>query len=483
MTISQLYGLNSDPTMLLQNDRWPPTTRASIAVAADGGRTATLSAVDGMTGVAATYYKFDGAAAYTRYSGPFALDPSAHHSLTYYSVDNAGNAETPTTMTDIRPPVTTASGAQAGAWYGAPVTITLSAVDNPGGSGVASTEYRLDAGAWTAGTSVVVPAPADHSGDGVHIVSYRSSDLAGNVEAVKTCQVQIDTTPPTGSFAVDGGAASTTKAAVTLDSAVSDLHLATMRFRDQGGLWTAWEPYAATRAWSLPWGDGAKTVEAEYRDAAGNLLDLADSIELQTGIVDVIAPVTTAAGYDAAWHNASVTITLSAVDDAGGSGVARTEYSLDGGAWTAGTSVLVAAPADHSGDKVHTVSYRSRDAAGNVEAVKSCKVRIDTRRPTPEAPYRAYARRGGTAILKYRVTDPIPNGGTAKVTIRIWNRAGKLVRTLPAAVKRVNTKGALTATFRVPLTWKAGTYTFYVRATDAAGNSQLRVARNTLVVR
>ena len=54
----------------------------------------------------------------------------------------------------------------------------------------------MDAGDWTKGTSVTVPAPADHSGDGLHTVAYRSADKAGNVEVAQSCQVKIDTTPP-----------------------------------------------------------------------------------------------------------------------------------------------------------------------------------------------------------------------------------------------------------------------------------------------
>jgi len=50
---------------------------------------------------------------------------------------------------DTIPPVTTIelSGLQGnGDWYRSDVTVGLTAVDNPGGSGVAKTEYSLDAG-------------------------------------------------------------------------------------------------------------------------------------------------------------------------------------------------------------------------------------------------------------------------------------------------------------------------------------------------
>ena len=97
---------------------------------------------------------------------------------------------------DTTPPTTTVAGADE-LWHTKPVTLTFSASDNPGGSGVDYTEFKVDAGDWTKGSSVTVPAPADHSGDGPHTILYRSTDNAGNVEQAKSCQVKIDTTAPT----------------------------------------------------------------------------------------------------------------------------------------------------------------------------------------------------------------------------------------------------------------------------------------------
>ena len=61
-------------------------------------------------------------------------------------------------------------------------------------SGIASTQYRVDGGSFQGGTSVSIPAPADHSNDGAHTIEYRSTDNAGNVEPLQTATVRIDTT-------------------------------------------------------------------------------------------------------------------------------------------------------------------------------------------------------------------------------------------------------------------------------------------------
>ena len=97
--------------------------------------------------------------------------------------------------TDVTPPITTVTGAGDG-WHSKPVTLHFKATD-PGGQGVAYTEYSLNDGAtWTKGTSLTIPAPADHSNDGAHKIVYRSVDNVGNVEAKRLCRVLIDTRHP-----------------------------------------------------------------------------------------------------------------------------------------------------------------------------------------------------------------------------------------------------------------------------------------------
>jgi hypothetical protein len=96
--------------------------------------------------------------------------------------------------------------------------------------------------------------------------------------------------------------------------------------------------------------------------------------------IDTQAPVTTLGGGDALWHASDVNLSFTAAE-AGGSGLARTEYSLDGGGWVTSTSLLYAALPDHSHDGMHSVAYRAVDNAGNTESASSCSVMIDTAGP------------------------------------------------------------------------------------------------------
>jgi photosystem II stability/assembly factor-like uncharacterized protein len=201
---------------------------------------------------------------------------------------------------------------------------------------------------------------------------------------------------------------------------------------------------------------------------------------------DSAPPITTASGADGLWHNQAQTVHLNALDDPDSSGVADIAsivYQLNGSAaaTTAGTDARVIVPIDvaHSTDGVNTISYGATDKAGNIEAVKTVSVRIDSRRPHTAAPARADAHRGAGAFLKYIVIDRAPNAGKAKVTIKIRNADRRIMRTLKLGLQRVN----LLRKARFTCTLPAGRYRFSVYATDMAGNKQTRVGVNTLIVR
>jgi hypothetical protein len=92
---------------------------------------------------------------------------------------------------DTTPPVTTAhlSGLAGNAgWYRGPVQVTLIAVDPD--DAVAATVYTLDGG-----PPVTYLAPFTISGDGLHQLSFFSTDHAGNQEVGHVLVVKIDSTP------------------------------------------------------------------------------------------------------------------------------------------------------------------------------------------------------------------------------------------------------------------------------------------------
>ena len=162
----------------------------------------------------------------------------------------------------------------------------------------------------------------------------------------------------------------------------------------------------ASQAWDLSsLADGAQyTVVARATDAAGNTTDSA----VTTVTLDTTAPTTTD-DAPAGSQSSLVTVTLSP-GDGSGSGVASTSYRVDGGGWHSGTSVVIAAPADHSNDGSHTIDYDSVDNVGNTESVRHAGVTIDTQSPSG-APVDPGSVLAGTVVL----ADPSPSDPGAGV--------------------------------------------------------------------
>ena len=355
-------------------------------------------------------------------------------------------------------PVTTASGADD-AWHNSPVTLTFAAEDSL--SGVAGTEYALDGGAWTSGASVTVGT------DGEHTVSYRSLDAAGNLETAKQVTVRIDTRAPAGSFVLAGGAATTASTAVAADSSVSDAHgPLELRFSTDGrASWSGWFAYAAARPITLPAGPGVKTVYAQYRDVAGNVLELSDAIELVEVPVDGVAPSASASGVTAAGHyRSAVAVTLTAVDNAGGSGVASITYTFHGRTTTVlGASVRISVPAVPNG--LHVLSYHATDRAANVGTEAVLRFTTDTLGPVT-AGKAASGLKGRAIGLRYRATDALsPRVLGTRVVVR--NGRGVTVRSFTLGARNVGMWYSVrwTPTAR-------GTYRYYVYGKDLAGNAQ-----------
>jgi len=109
------------------------------------------------------------------------------HTITFYSVDFSNNWEqvesasfTVVAIPDVLAPVT---GSNAQPSYIGTAAISLNPGDEPGGSGVATTYYRLDNGVATVGTTVTIAPPV--VGNIAHTIQYWSVDRAGNIETAQ----------------------------------------------------------------------------------------------------------------------------------------------------------------------------------------------------------------------------------------------------------------------------------------------------------
>ena len=79
---------------------------------------------------------------------------------------------------------------------------------------------------------------------------------------------------PTGGIVINNNAAATGSSDVTLglNWANGSARVTRMRFSNDGATWSAWEPVAPAKAWTLP-GWGVSTVRVQFLDRVGNRSD------------------------------------------------------------------------------------------------------------------------------------------------------------------------------------------------------------------
>lgn len=246
-----------------------------------------------------------------------------------------------------------------------PVALALTGSDS--GSGVDQMRFSTDNGShWTAWENFAslksLPLP---SGDGSKQVQYQLRDKAG-VTATISKSIILDTTAPSASVNINNGDTYSNALNVTVanDASDSGTGVTEMRFSTDGtATWTSWQAYGVSKSLTLPAGQGTKTVFAEFRDAAGFVKRVSDSI-----VVDSTAPSGTIKINNAAVETASrsVTLTLTASDSL--SGLDKVRYSVDAGQnWTNWESFSSSKSLTlTNGDGVKTVLYEVRDKALNI---------------------------------------------------------------------------------------------------------------------
>jgi C1A family cysteine protease len=184
------------------------------------------------------------------------------------------------------------------------------------------------------------------------------------------------------------------------------------------------------------------------------------------------APETSASGYDSLWHKKPVRVNFSATDmGSSPSGVAYTEYCVNGGSWTRGASVLVSTNGES------TISYRSADNAGNLEVEQSCVVKVDRVGPVCVAKS-ASVKRGAVAKVKFAVTDNV--SPEVRFTAKITTSSGTVKKSISSS-GWVEADNWWLWTFSCSLA--KGKYQIRIYATDRAGNAQRTVGTGTLTVK
>lgn len=389
-------------------DLIPPTTTAT-AKNGDGSSytfglwtnqdiTVTLTATDiGGAGVATTYYTIDGGDAIVYGATPFTLSTSGAHQITYRSVDNANNSEAVNTQivgVDKTAPVTSFLYAWQGNIHdNIPYTsgewINTSAVakfvsSDVNGSGIYTVGMSMngdDPVYTTPGYFEILPVyGTDVSWDteGRHQFVLWAIDAMGNIEPrTMTFTINIDLTDPTATYSFETASGSPIQPdangwfnqPVRVVLSCSDPQLI-----DE----TAGSGIASCPTKLIDTDGANQSVNLTVADNAGNT-----HVVSVTGInIDATSPVTIASGLTvdgpytwSTWANQTVEITLSGSDE-GGSNLATTFYSIDDG-----SPQMYGSAFNVSAEGIHTISFWSKDGAGNSETPQSVEIWIDKTAP------------------------------------------------------------------------------------------------------
>ncbi|MCK4900285.1 MAG: fibronectin type III domain-containing protein, partial [Anaerolineales bacterium] len=342
------------------------------------------------------------------------------------------------------------------------VTLSLSASDAM--SGVAEMHVGNAGGGWEPWEPYATSKPWNLlPGDGSKSVWVQYTDQAGNISIQYGDGIVLDILPPTGSILIDGGATFTNSTSVSLALSAGDAGSGVdhMRFLNEGSSWSGWEPYAASKSWTLLSGDGTKTVYVQYRDHAGRIsTSYSDSIILDTTPPSGSILIEGGAVYAT---SSSVTLNLSATDSL--SGVADLRFSNNGSSWVAWEPYASTKGWTlDAGDGTKTVYVEYRDNAGNSSSSNNDTIVLDTAPPSSSATSPATTR-----LLSFAVSWSGSDGLSGVESYDVQYRVGSGGAWMDWLLGTTSTSETFGPASPVSLV-RGETYYFRVRAHDFAGN-------------
>ncbi len=496
-------------------DTTAPTSAAS-APASSGSTSQTIgySASDGGSGVAEVdlYAQAPGQSSYAKVASDTSGNPSGSFSYTaaagdgsysFYTLatDKAGNVQavpgTPnaSTLLDTAAPTSNASSPALSA--STSFSVSYTAADNSGGSGLAKVDLFVEA----PGQSGYTKAASDTSGSSSGSFSYTAAagsgsysfytlatDKAGNVQAAPStpdASTLLDTAPPTSnasspalsastSFSVSYTAADNSGgsglAKVDLYAKAPGQSSYTKVASDTSGNPSGSFSYTAAA------GDGSYSFYTLATDKAGNVQAVPGTPNATT-LLDT-APPTSKASAPTSSGSTSLTLSYTAADNSGGSGLAKVDLY----AQAPGQSSYTKVASDTSGSPSGSFSYTASagdgsysfytlatDKAGNVQSAPgspNASTLLDTAPPTSNASSPALSASASFSV-SYTASDNSGGSGLAKVDLYA-KAPGQSSYTKVAS----DTSGSSSGSFSYSAGAGSGSYNFYTLATDKAGNVQ-----------
>ena len=450
-------------------DTKPPVTAAGIGASGPGGWFTVpvkvyLNSTDPApaSNVSVTRYQIDNGTV-TDYTGPFDVGTNGHHEVQYWSVDNAGNAETlrrlPFKIDRTAPSVYTGSSPAPNgnnSWHRIDpaagvnaVVFNASCVDN--NPPCASLVWWIDNDAPQNYNDASRPQLA---AEGWHNFTVKGTDAAGLSTTSAPRTVKIDSVKPSAylNASCAMGGAGWCKGTATLAAAIADATSGPGPIAVGPTATGPWTTYSAASPPTFA-ENGYYTRHMKGEDAAGNANATAVVFKVDvTGPNATVQYVSGTAGTNG-WHKSNVVVRLNATDSnrPAESNASAVKYRVNGGAIqtaTLGQTITLSA----SG--ANTVEAWGVDNAGNEGAHVNASWSIDKDIPT--------------SSISYSPAQPVSTWWKDCVTPVI---TAADATSPPAFITWRLDGGAWNTTAPIQICW-SGVHVLEFYATDQAGNSE-----------
>ncbi|REK74828.1 InlB B-repeat-containing protein [Paenibacillus paeoniae] len=291
--------------------------------------------------------------------------------------------------------------------------------------------------------------------DGDKVLKFKLVDGAGNASIEYERTITRDTEVPTGSIVINNGNVYTTTSGVTLNLSLGNgvTDVVGVQFSDNNSSWSGVEAFSPIKSYTLPVGDGNKTVYVRLIDRADNITIIQDSIILDTTVPTGTVVVNNGSDYT---NNANVYVNIT--PDAGVTDIASIRYSINGGlpttiAYTSSFTIHVG-----STDGLKAITLQLIDNAGNESPVYNSNVTLDTEPPTGTVAING----GATYATDQEVTLDFTLGADVTDVVSVQFSNDNLTW---------SSEQAYSASMSYTLPAGDGNKTVYVRFIDRAGNT------------
>ena len=396
------------------------------------------------------------------------LRPGEGTKTVYYQIkDKAGNIsplESDSIILDTDPPLAAVEINEGDEYTNSTsVILYLQYSDN---LGVTQVRYRNYGSAYTEWEQ-----PTDtknwtlSSGDGNKTVYTQFKDKAGLTSEI-TDTIVLDTTPPTGSIKINNGDSDTKSIIVIVTPTADDANGVTqMRLKNEGEDWNDWEEVTA-KNWTLTSGLGTKTVFAQFKDSAGSTSTIYSAT---INLVETDLPTPTPSASSSPSETGNVIIYVNDENNTlifGATVTSSTQPTgqpiLKGTTDSQGkitfNNIIVGsysfhASKDNLGSNIVQVTVESQQTTtANISLIE------DLIKPTISVEIAPENSGSSQIVFSVTAADDIQGSGIASITLYIDEEPAK---TWTTEGTHIYDEGV----------YSNGTHTYYVEATDNAGNT------------